>query len=315
MSMNNVSAKSDGLMGPEGEPALATHTGLLIVNADDWGRDTENTDRTLDCVLCGAVSSVSAMVFMEDSERAAAIALERRIDAGLHLNFTSRFSRHGTSSLLIEHQHRLARFLQRYRLAQVLFHPGLTNSFEYVVFAQLDEFRRIYGEGPNRVDGHHHMHHCANVILPKLIPSGIVVRRNFTFQRGEKGFFNRMYRRLVDTMLQRRHHLTDFFFALPPLEPPDRLRKIFSLAQQFVVEVETHPVNPQEYRFLTKGEIFRLAGNVRVARRYVPLKTGEHPRRTTNASNFGAHLACSLPYAFLFGWTIYQSLIQPSKYL
>ena len=315
MSMNNVSAKSDKLMGPEGEATLATHTGLLIVNADDWGRDTENTDRTLDCVLCGAVSSVSAMVFMDDSERAAAIAQERRIDAGLHLNFTSRFSGPGTSSLLIGHQHRLSRFLQRHRLAQVLFHPGLINSFEYVVSVQLDEFRRIYGEGPNRVDGHHHMHNCANVILRKLIPSGIVVRRNFTIQRREKGLCNRMYRRLVDNMLQRRHRLTDFFFALPPLEPPDRLRRIFSLAQEFVVEVETHPVNPQEYRFLTKGEIFRLAGGIQVARRFVPLKTGGRPPARATASNFGGHLACSLPYTFVLGSTVYESLVQLSEYL
>jgi len=52
----------------------APQTGLLIINADDWGRDPENTGKILDCVLLGAVSSVSAMVFMEDSERAAAIA-------------------------------------------------------------------------------------------------------------------------------------------------------------------------------------------------------------------------------------------------
>ncbi len=44
--------------------------GVLIVNADDWGRDRETTDHTLECVVGGAVSSVSAMVFMEDSTRA-----------------------------------------------------------------------------------------------------------------------------------------------------------------------------------------------------------------------------------------------------
>ncbi len=315
MSINNDSAKSEEFRGPKEESALATQAGLLIVNADDWGRDTENTDRTFDCVLCGAVSSVSAMVFMADSERAAGIARERGIDAGLHLNFTSPFSGPGASPVLLNHQHRLARFLQRHRLAQVLFHPGLTNSFEYVVSSQLDEFRRIYGEGPNRVDGHHHMHQCANVILRKLIPSGIVVRRNFTFQRGEKGLFNRGYRQFVDSMLKRRHHLTDFFFALPPLEPPDRLRKIFSLAQQFVVEVETHPVDQQEYRFLTKGEIFLFAGSVPVARRYVPLPSGERPRPATKRSNLGSYLECALPYALVFGSTICESLAHLSNYL
>jgi predicted glycoside hydrolase/deacetylase ChbG (UPF0249 family) len=277
MSINNISAKSDKFRSPDEELAQATYAGLLIVNADDWGRDAENTDRTLDCILCGAVSSVSAMVFMEDSERAAGIARARRIDAGLHLNFTTPFSNPGAPPTLLKHQHRITRYLRQHRFAQVMYHPGLANSFEYVVSAQLEEFRRIYGEEPNRVDGHHHMHQCANVILRKLIPSGVAVRRNFSFQRGEKGFFNRGYRRIVDNMLKRRHSLTDFFFALPPLQPPDRLRKIFSLARQYVVEVETHPLDPQEYQFLTKGEIFALAGGVPVSRRYVPLRsrTGE----------------------------------------
>jgi predicted glycoside hydrolase/deacetylase ChbG (UPF0249 family) len=314
MSINNNSAKCERFESAENESAQATHAGLLIVNADDWGRDTENTDRTLDCILCGTVSSVSAMVFMEDSERAAGIARDRGIDAGLHLNLTTPFSGPGISPLLLDHHQRVARFLQRHRLAQVLFHPGLTNSFEYVVSAQLDEFRRIYGEGPNRVDGHHHMHQCANVILRNLIPHGIVVRRNFTFQRGEKGFFNRGYRHFVDAMLKRRHPMTDFFFALPPLEPRDRLRKIFSLAQQFVVEVETHPIDPQEYRFLTKGEIFPFAGSVPVARRYVPLPNGQRSRPATKRSNLGRYLECALPYALVFSSTIYEGLVQLSNY-
>ena len=46
--------------------ALAPRRALLIVNADDWGLDRQTTDRTLECCLPGAVSSVSAVVFMED---------------------------------------------------------------------------------------------------------------------------------------------------------------------------------------------------------------------------------------------------------
>ena len=244
------------------------HTGLLIVNADDWGRDYQTTGRILECVRRGAVSSVSAMVFMEDSERAAAVAREQNVDAGLHLNFTTKFSASGTPMRLIEHQQRITRYLRRHRLAQTVFHPGLTGSFAYVVAAQLDEFSRLYGRAPNRIDGHHHMHLCANVIFQNLLPAGIIVRRNFTFQGSEKGFCNRMYRRLIDSRLRRRHHLSDFLFSLPPLAPPGRLQQIFSLARDYVVEVETHPVNPEEYRFLTGGEIFRCTGNLAVAPRY-----------------------------------------------
>jgi chitin disaccharide deacetylase len=77
--------------------------GSLIVNADDWGRNRDTTARMLECALCGALSSVSAMVFMEDSERAAAIARERGIDVGLHVNLTEPFTAPGTPARLAEH--------------------------------------------------------------------------------------------------------------------------------------------------------------------------------------------------------------------
>ena len=56
--------------------------------------------------------------------------------------------------------------------------------------------------------------------------------------------------------------------GVAPLEPESRLQWIFSLARKFVVEVETHPIERDEYRFLAEGEIFRVAGDVPVARRF-----------------------------------------------
>jgi hypothetical protein len=242
--------------------------GALIVNADDWGRDDETTDRMLECVRHGTVSSVSAMVFMEDSERAAAIARERGVDAGLHLNVTTPFSAPGCPRELAERQRKIATYLQRRRLNQIVFHPGLSSSFEYVVAAQLEEFRRLYGAHPERLDGHHHMHLCANVLLARLLPPGTIVRRNFTFQTGEKSLMNRLYRKAVDRRLARRHRLVDFLFSLPPLGPAGRLERIRSLARQFVVEVETHPINADEYQFLTGSEVTRWTEDVPIAPRF-----------------------------------------------
>jgi hypothetical protein len=135
---------------------------------------------------------------------------------------------------------------------QVMFHPRLTNEFEYVAKMQLDEFSRLYGEAPVRVDGHHHMHLCANVLVQGLLPQNAVVRRNFSFEIGEKSFWNRLYRRWVDSRLVKRHRLTDYFFSLGPIEPKNRLERIFSLSRKFVVEVEAHPINQEEYCFLTQ---------------------------------------------------------------
>lgn len=230
---------------------------MLIVNADDWGRDQQTTDRALECVLHGAVTSASAMVFMEDSERGAAIACERGLDAGLHLNFTTPFSSRQCPRKLAERQRNIAEYLLANRFSQAIFNPALSRSFEYVVSAQIDEFKRLYGEAPKRIDGHHHMHLCANVLLGGLLPSGTKVRRNFSFHKGQKGWGNRLYRSAVDSLLARRHQVTDFFYSITPIHPISRLNQIGQLAERFVVELETHPINEDEYRFLTEGTLFR----------------------------------------------------------
>jgi hypothetical protein len=230
---------------------------VLIVNADDWGRDQQTTDRTLECVSHGAVTSASAMVFMEDSERGAAIACERGVDAGLHLNFTTPFSSRERPTKLAEEQRNIAKYLLANRFSQAMFNPVLSRSFEYVVSAQIDEFERLYGEAPKRIDGHHHMHLCANVLLGGLLPPGTRVRRNFSFHKGQKGWGNRLYRSAVDSLLARRHELSDFFYSIAPIHPVSRLNQICWLAERFVVELETHPINEDEYRFLTEGALFR----------------------------------------------------------
>jgi YdjC-like protein len=238
--------------------------GLLIVNADDWGRSRETTTAIADAVECGAISAVSAMVFMADSERASAIARQHGVDVGLHLNFTTPWSAPGCPARLIERQAILARHLTRHRLAPVVFRPRLVRDFEYVVGAQIDEFRRLYGVDPLRFDGHHHMHLCANVMIQRLLPAGSLVRRSFSFAPGERSLVNRLYRRLVDAWLARRYRLVDFFFSLGPLVPPHRLWRILGLARERVVEVETHPIRTEEHRFLVGGELFELTRNIRV---------------------------------------------------
>jgi len=264
------------VVGQNGIPASPEHGsgaqeedksrgGLLVVNADDWGRDARTTDRILDCSRAGAISSASAMVFMEDSERAAAMASENCIETALHLNFTSAFSDARCPAKLLECQERVARHLLRHRLAPALFHPGLRRCFEYLVIAQIDEYRRLYGGDPARLDGHHHMHLSANVLLEGLLPEGTIVRRNFSFQAGEKSICNRLYRKVSDRWLGSRHRLADYFFSIVPLHPDARLRRIYSLACTSVVELETHPIQPDEYQYLAGGKIFAKIGAARIA--------------------------------------------------
>ncbi len=144
---------------------------------------------------------------------------------------------------------------------------GLASQLHFgVLFFQLP--CRLYGAGPRRIDGHHHMHLCANVQFNRLLPAGTLVRRNFSFGRGEKSLLNRLYRQALDRRLAKRHQIVDFLFPLAPLEPRTRLESIRCLAQDFVVEVETHPVNADEYSFLTQGEASRWAGEVPIASQF-----------------------------------------------
>jgi hypothetical protein len=77
------------------------------------------------------------------------------------------------------------------------------------------------------------MHLCANVLLGGLLPPGTVVRRNQFWLPGEKSLLNRLYRRAMDRILARRHHVVDYVFQLPPFVPPARLGRIFSLGRLF----------------------------------------------------------------------------------
>ena len=267
LPLNSSAAPAPGRVAEQdqGRQDTEAHTGCLIINADDWGVNQETTDRIIDCVQRGTISAVSAMVFMDDSARAAETALQLGVDAGLHLNLSTQFTSPACPTLLKEHLGKIASCLLRHPLSRVLYYPGLARSFEYVVASEFDEFCRLYGGNPERIDGHHHLHLCANVQRARLLPAGTLVRRNFSFLPGEKSLVNRLYRKAVDRRLARRHRVVDFLYNLAPLQSKDRLQRIFSSARNSVVEVETHPINPEEHRFLTSGEMLHQLGDLAIS--------------------------------------------------
>src|SRR4029077_15738727 len=144
---------------------------MLIVNADDWGRSATETEAALNCYKERRITSVSAMVFMEDSERAADLAKEHELDVGLHLNFTEPFTGSDRSNnALAEHHGKTIRYLMGNKYAQLVYNPLLRGAFGYSYEAQAREFVRLFGKPPSHIDGHHHMHLCANVLLSDIIP-------------------------------------------------------------------------------------------------------------------------------------------------
>ena len=227
---------------------------MLIINADDWGRSMAETDAALRCYKAGRITSVSAMMFMEDSERAAELAKEQNPEVGLHLNFDERFTGNRVPTTLGNYHDKIARFLTRNKYSQLLYNPFLRKAFSYSYQAQAEEFARLFGKQPSHIDGHHHMHLCANLILSNTIPAGAKLRRNFSFWLGEKSMLNRTYRWLVDRWLARRYCLADYFFDLTQCIEEKKLDRVAALAKSSNVELMTHPIVNKEEEYLMSDE-------------------------------------------------------------
>jgi predicted glycoside hydrolase/deacetylase ChbG (UPF0249 family) len=227
---------------------------MLVINADDFGRNRLATDRILVCHAKKRITSTSAMVYMEDSKRAATLAKASQVDVGLHINFTERFTGPSVPWPLRRDHERIRRFLRLNKYALLIYNPFLRNAFRAVFEAQLEEFACLYGRPVSRFDGHQHMHLCSNMILDRTLPAGARVRRSFSFDAGEKGFLNRFYRAAIDRRLATRHHITDFFFALSQHLPISRLQPVVELAKTSDVELMTHPeVNLEFETLLSAG--------------------------------------------------------------
>ena len=235
---------------------------MIIINADDWGCTPQETDAALSCFAKGRITSVTAMVFMEDSVRAAALAREAGIDVGLHLNLSRQFADAACTKTLRACHNRVRRYITSNKYAGVIYNPVLRGLFRTVYEAQAEEFVRLYGKPPSHIDGHHHLHLCANIALDTITPEGTAVRRNFHFWPVEKGFVNRTYRQFIDQRLGRRYRLTDYFFSLSQSLANGNLPRIADLAASSSVELMTHPVNEHEFRYLMSDAHLAMLGRL-----------------------------------------------------
>ena len=251
---------------------------MLIINADDFGRTRQSTNRIVSCHNQGRVTSTSAMVFMEDSQRAAELAGESNIDVGLHLNFTQKPTQPQTqSSLFCAYHDRIAAFLTRRKYNFLIYNPALRRQFEYVFQLQLEEFERLYSMSPSHIDGHHHMHLCTNMLIKTIIPKRQRVRRNFSFARGEKNLLNRIYRRIIDKGLERKYLIADYFFSLADVVKTDQIKRVLNLAKTAIVELETHPELDEEFEWLMGDAFFQTFSGVKTIT-HSQLEESIHPR-------------------------------------
>ncbi len=195
---------------------------------------------------------------MADSHRAINKAKRSGLDLGLHLNFDLPFNGASVNSELIKKQEKISHYLQSSKYALIMYNARLKDEFSSVIQAQLCEFRKHFGKDPTHIDGHHHFHLCANIIWFNLLPKGIPVRRNFTFVKNEKGFFNRLYRKIIDMKIMRRHIVTDYFFSLTDILKNNSITEINAISRKKNVEVMTHPIWKMEYQFLMGQEFKKI---------------------------------------------------------
>jgi predicted glycoside hydrolase/deacetylase ChbG (UPF0249 family) len=243
---------------------------MLIINADDWGASRYITDKIVDCIQRGTVTSVSAMVFMDDSVRAAQLALKKNISTGLHLNLSQPFSSSEIPRDLRDSQERIVSWLRSSKLAQAIYNPFLRKDFAYVFNCQYQEYANLYQKKPSRIDGHNHMHLCANMLVERHIPEGTCVRRNITFVKNEaKNYVNKFIRKQVDKVLVRRYVCTDYFFHVRQIAASGNaicysiLNKVLNLAIHSVIELLVHPGQSADYEFIMRKEFGDYIAHVR----------------------------------------------------
>ena len=228
--------------------------GLLVITADDWGCTRDITDAILECFMEGRVTTVSAMTHMEDSQRAAELARLYRIPVGLHLNFSEAYTGADVADSHWRHQAKLVRYFTSRRWKKWIFNPLISADVTACMKEQLDAFSALYGRAPSHIDGHHHVHLSPNVLLSSAFPSGIPVRRSYTYLPPESGKLNRAWRHMWNRYMTRRFLGTSYLFDMQSLDTsldraamPDKL----TVAHGFPVEVMTHPGSPREFDFLT----------------------------------------------------------------
>lgn len=233
--------------------------GFLIVSADDVGRDREATDRTLECFEAGRVTSASAMVYMEDSDRASAALGAARIPVGLHINLSEPFTDPDTP---LDVRSRQARLLPRFapdgarRAMRWLYDPRIRADVERCIDDQLQRFQALYGAPPTHVDGHQHVHLCPNVSLARSLPAGIRMRATldtYPLQRSPHA----LARALRERLTRFRFRATDYFFDIAEVDPrrrPGQERARLALSDGASVEVMAHPAFDHERECLMSPE-------------------------------------------------------------
>jgi predicted glycoside hydrolase/deacetylase ChbG (UPF0249 family) len=209
---------------------------MLIVNADDMGASPSTTDPVIACFAAGTITSTSAMVWMPDTDRAAALARERDLPVGLHLNFTLPFGADVVPAPVRARQLEVTHLFTAPGARPGDPHPGAAPLIAAAIADQLAQFRAQFGE-PTHIDGHHHIHVARAVLaqLPRSLPIRPPLHPDSGRPFGQRWLIRR-FRGPATCLAFERVHPALGGEGLAVLEP----------ARRQVVEVMVHPTQPAE---------------------------------------------------------------------
>jgi chitin disaccharide deacetylase len=216
----------------------------LIVNADDFGWNRHATDRTIEAFAAGRITSTTAMVHMEDSDRAATLGQEAGLPTGLHLNLTDPYTAPSLPEDVRERHLRLCRHFSRdgFRLLTWAYDPRIRHGMAAVIGDQLQGFRDLYGTSPTHVDGHKHIHSCPNVALSAPL-AGMRMRNGLRAAPSARTAMGAM--RAARRALTYRGKLTTrYFFDIAELfreMTEEEIAARVGLAGETSVEIMAHP--------------------------------------------------------------------------
>ena len=209
---------------------------MLIVNADDFGASPGASDPVIALFAEGAISSASAMVRMRDTARAAALASERGMPVGLHLNLTLPFADPAVPAPVRERQLRLTEFFGSESWRGDSRESPDGKLLADVIEDQLECFRERFG-GPTHLDVH--VHPAVLEQLPRDLPIRPILsvpsRANARPDARERG-------------LRRRFLSPDLCFAFEHVHPALGGAGLAALdhARDQTLEIMVHPQRASE---------------------------------------------------------------------
>jgi len=199
--------------------------------------------------------STSAMTFMADSERAADLARETQIPVGLHLNLDEKFTGPAIPSTLREHHQKIAAYLNARKWNQILYNPFLRNAFRLWFFRPSG--MNLSGFITKNHSGWMGIVTCIYVWIccyQERFRTGLKIRRNFTFYRGEKNpiiaFIGAWLIGGCNQLFMHRF----LFFSMKPIDLAKLQRLVILSKTSDVDQLWCIPDGENEYLFLLSTE-------------------------------------------------------------